>query len=504
MTSQRLFLEPRISLLPPVAPLIPVALLGVVLLVALLPPMTSGLLLAAAGLALAVLIRPWLGLPLTALIAPFAALRPLPLGGLPVDGADLALALTLAAWLAQGVAQRRIVLPRAPLTWPMLALLAALGLSLLAAPSYREGLPELLKWLQVLALYLAAAVLLTRRRAGWLIAALLAAGVGQALLGLHQFLTQTGPEAFILPGGFMRAYGAFRQPNPYAGYLGLAAPLAISLALWSWRGSLGKARRAHGLRLALTAAAGLISLGLLVSWSRGAWLAFGAALAVVLLAQARRAAPAMLALAVLAALTLGLLGAADLLPPAIAGRLGALQDYVGLVDVARTEVTDANFSVVERIAHWQAALDMWRDHLWLGVGAGNYAVVYEQYNLPRWYQSLGHAHNVYLNFAAEAGLLGLLAYGWFWLAALWQGLRCAAQRNRLASAVGAGVLGGLVAASVHNFFDNLWVQHIYLTLALLLGLLTSFCPAEPSAAQHTCTVGADAPSESMHVPITQP
>jgi O-antigen ligase len=114
---------------------------------------------------------------------------------------------------------------------------------------------------------------------------------------------------------------------------------------------------------------------------------------------------------------------------------------------------------------------MWRDHLWLGVGPGNYAVAYASYNLPRWYEPLGHAHNVYLNFAAEAGLLGLAAYLWLWLASLWQAVRVSASPNRLAAAIGAGVLGALTAASVHNVFDNLWVQHIYLSLALLLGLL---------------------------------
>ncbi len=468
MTSQRLLLSPRAKLLPPVAPLIPVALIGVAFLVAVLPPAASGALLAAGGLALAVLIRPWLGLPLLAVAAPFAALRPLPVGGLPLDAADLVLALVLAAWLAQGVAQRRIVVPHPPLIWPMLALLAALGLSLVGAPSYREGLPELLKWLQVLALYLATVALLPRRHAGWLIAGLLLAGAAQALLGLYQFVTQTGPDAFVLLGRFMRAYGAFRQPNPYAGYLGLVAPLAISLAIWSWT---SKQRSGASLRLGLTAAAGLISLGLLVSWSRGAWLAFAAALAVVVLAHTRRAAPAVLALAALAALLFLVFDGASMLPVSIAGRLGELREYAGLVDVARTEVTDANFSVIERIAHWQAALGMWRDHLWTGVGAGNFAVVYDAYNLPRWYEALGHAHNVYLNFAAEAGLLGLLAYGWLSLAGLWQALRSALSHDRFLAAVGAGVLGGLVAASVHNFFDNLWVQHIYLTLALLLGLL---------------------------------
>lgn len=458
----------RAKPLPPVAPLIAVALLGVALLVALVPPAASTTLLAAGGLALAVLIRPWLGLPLLAVTAPLAALRPLPLGGLPLDGADLMLALMLAAWLAQGVAQRRIVLPHPPLLWPMLALLAALSLSLLGAQSYREGLPELLKWTQVLALYLAVAALLPRRRAGWLVAALLGAGAAQALLGLYQFLTQTGPDAFILLGRFMRAYGAFGQPNPYAGYLGLVAPLSISLALWAWS---GRNRAGVSLRLVLPALALLISAGLLVSWSRGGWLAFVAAVAVVVVAHTRRAAPLVLALAALAALAVLVLGGIDLLPLSVAGRLADLREYVGLVDIARSEVTDANFSVIERIAHWQAALGMWRDHLWLGVGTGNYAVAYAAYNLPRWYEPLGHAHNVYLNFAAEAGLLGLLAYLWLWLASLWQAVRTAALDDRFAAAVGAGVLGALVHASVHNLFDNLWVQHIYLTLALLLGLL---------------------------------
>ena len=466
----------RAKPLPPVAPLIAVALLGVALLVALVPPAASTTLLAAGGLALAVLIRPWLGLPLLAVTAPLAALRPLPLGGLPLDGADLMLALMLAAWLAQGVAQRRIVLPHPLLLWPMLALLAALSLSLLGAQSYREGLPELLKWTQVLALYLAVAALLPRRRAGWLVAALLVAGAAQALLGLYQFLTQTGPDAFILLGRFMRAYGAFGQPNPYAGYLGLVAPLSISLALWAWS---GRNRAGVSLRLVLPALALLISAGLLVSWSRGGWLAFVAAVAVVVVAHTRRAAPLVVAhtrraaplLLALAALVVLVLGGVDLLPPSVAGRLADLREYVGLVDIARSEVTDANFSVIERIAHWQAALGMWRDHLWLGVGVGNYAVAYAAYNLPRWYEPLGHAHNVYLNFAAEAGLLGLLAYLWLWLASLWQAVRTAALDDRFAAAVGAGVLGALVHASVHNLFDNLWVQHIYLTLALLLGLL---------------------------------
>ena len=460
-------------------------MLAAAALIVRLPLELSAFALAGSGLMLAVLIRPWVGLPMLAIAIPFAAARPLPIGGLALDGADLLLALVIAAWLAQGVVQRRIELPHAPLSLPLLALVGILALSLVNANSYQDGLPELIKWLQVLLLYWCVAAVLPETRAGWLIAGLLVAGIGQALLGLVQFVTQTGPEAFVLLGRFMRAYGTFRQPNPYAGYLGLMAPFAFSLALWACTAGLrnkttGQAKSGAGKvdrqprrwqMIALPVATGVISLGLLVSWSRGAWLSFGVAMAVVILAHTRRAAPVVvLALAAAAGIAF-VFGLSDLLPPSLVNRLGDLREFMGLVDIRHVQVTDANFSVIERLAHWQAAIGMWADHPYLGVGIGNYAAAYPVYNLPRWYEPLGHAHNVYLNFGAETGLLGLLAYLVLWIAGLWQAVRVAAVSSRFVAAVGAGVLGALTHATIHNLFDNLWVQHVYLNLALMLGLL---------------------------------
>lgn len=460
-------LRPRVF--SPVIVLIAAGLAAASVLITVLPPLWSLVLLAMIVAALVLSVRPWLGLIGLALVAPWAAWRPFVVGGLPLDAADLALSAALIVWLLHSLAQRRLVLPRAPLIMPMLLWLGALAVTLVGAQSYREGLPELVKWVQVLLVYWLAAALLTPTRACWLVAALLLSATGQALLGIYQFATGSGPEQFVLPGGFMRAFGAFHQPNPFAGYLGLVAPMALSLALWAWSRARGRGWQAA---LLLTLAAGIISLGLLVSWSRGAWLAFAAALPVVVLLHARRAAPPLLALLALGAVALAVVAALGLLPAAVVNRLSDLQSYFGLMDVARTQVTDANFSVLERMAHWQAALAMWRDHLWLGVGPGNYAVFYPAYHLPRWQEALGHAHNIYLNVAAESGLLGLLTYGAFWLAALGQALAAVFARDRWQSALGIGVLGGLIAASVHNLFDNLWVQHIYLLPALLLGLLT--------------------------------
>lgn len=447
---------------------------GLATWIALTPLRWGAALIGGAGLAVAVLVRPWLGLILLALIAPFAGARPLHLGGVTVDASDLLLAWVVATWLAQGVVRRRVVVPSAALTRPLVAFLLVIAFTLAPATSLREALPELAKWLQVLLLYWCVVALLPPQRAGWLIAAMVVAGTAQALLGLYQFFTQSGPEGFILFGRFMRAYGTFRQPNPYAGYLGLVAPLALSLTFLAWSKEGTALRWRWLLRFALPAATAVVAAGLLVSWSRGAWLAFVAAVAVVVLAYLRTVSPtaALTVLIVgLAALSLAVaLGGLAGLPPWLTQRFSDLGSFFGLVDVRRVEVNDANFAVVERVAHWLAAAGMWADHLWLGVGLGNYAVAYPAYALPRWQDPLGHAHNVYLNFGAETGLLGLLAYLALWTAALAQAAKAALRDRSLLMAVGTGALGALVHATVHNLFDNLWVQHIVLQVAFLLGL----------------------------------
>jgi O-antigen ligase len=140
-------------------------------------------------------------------------------------------------------------------------------------------------------------------------------------------------------------------------------------------------------------------------------------------------------------------------------------------NLATAEVTDANFAAIERLAHWQAALHMWRDRLWLGVGFGNYASVYPAYAIGRWLDPLGHAHNYYLNVAAETGLIGLLAYGLFWFNGFALGWRATRKSSAFQLAVAAGLLGTLTHLNVHNLVDNLLVQGMYLQVSIVLGLL---------------------------------
>ncbi|MCB0190277.1 MAG: O-antigen ligase family protein, partial [Caldilineaceae bacterium] len=274
------------------------------------------------------------------------------------------------------------------------------------------------------------------------------------------------------------------QPNPYAGYLGLTLPVAVSLSIWAWQRTtvLGRyePRRLEALRwLILTAgAAGLIGLGMLASWSRGGWLGALAGVGFVVIFRSRRA----LVLGVIGGLFLVMAVAIGgvspaLIPDAIAQRVADVPAYfgVGIEVVVSQPVTDENFSVIERLAHWIAALRMWESHPWVGVGPGNYAVVYPDVRLPRWEDALGHAHNVYLNILAESGLVGLAAYVMFWTLTvvwLWRLIR-AAPGDSWEAALRIGVMGVLVHLTVHNFFDNLYVQGMYLHVALWLAACDS-------------------------------
>ncbi len=216
----------------------------------------------------------------------------------------------------------------------------------------------------------------------------------------------------------------------------------------------------------------------MASWSRGGWLGVGAGVGIVIVFRSRRA------LIISVGLALMLVGAAALgavnpqwMPPALSDRLADIPAYVGLGidEVINQPVTDENFSVIERLAHWLAAWRMWERSPWLGIGPGNYAAVYPAVRLPLWEDPLGHAHNIYLNVLAETGLIGLTAYGLLWafvIAWVWRQARHSPPQS-WRGALAIGILGMIAHLSVHQFFDNLFVQGIYIHLALGLAALAA-------------------------------
>jgi O-antigen ligase len=444
---------------------------GLALGIALIPLTWAALLVLGSAALLATLVRPQLGVLLVVMAVPFGSLRQVRLGVMNVGVTEVLVTVVLAAWLMRMLARRDFVVKWPPLTWPLVLFFVVLCLSSLGSASLQHSIKELVKWGEVLALYVLVANEMTGRWRRALVAVLLGTGALVAVHGIFQFLFQVGPEEFTLFGRFMRAYGTFEQPNPYAGYLGLTLPLAVGLV---FAGIVPMGGRISGKWLVWAGGSGaLMAIGLVMSWSRGAWFGIAAAIGVMLVAVAARSGRAAMLGVVFAVLLAYLLlaGGVSFLPPSIIQRLSDFMPYLGVADVRGVEVTDANFAVLERMAHWQSAIGMWTDRPWLGVGIGNYEAVYARYSLPQWPIPLGHAHNYYLNVGAEAGIVGLTAYLALWGAAFLQSWKAARRARNWSWGVALGVLGVIVHLSVHNVFDNLFVHAMYLQVAILLGLI---------------------------------
>jgi len=214
----------------------------------------------------------------------------------------------------------------------------------------------------------------------------------------------------------------------------------------------------------------LTGAALLLSWSRGAWLGAGAAGLVMLAALPRRVwlGGGLLALVLVGTLGLDVVG---LLPASVSARLTGFTEYVHFQDVRGVGINDANYAVVERLAHWQAALDMWRANYWNGVGFGDYEPAYPGYRLLNWPIALGHAHNYYLNVAAETGIIGLAAYLLLWGAVFWHTWRAARWLDGWRRGLAIGLLGAFTHLSVHQLFDNLYVNNVHLYIGVMLGMV---------------------------------
>ncbi len=440
---------------------------GSSLLVAGLPLSLSVPLLAGALAVGLSLWEPVAGLGLAMLLGPARAYLSTAFPGFPSDAGQVFFALALAGWLARGLALRRLSLPTDRLLLPLGLYLGAGLLSLTAAVSLEEGLKELIKWAEV---GVAIVILLSeaqRGRGRAIVAAVLLAGLAQAALGVWQFQFRgEGPEHFRLASGQYRAYGTFEQPNPFGGFLGLLWPVAAGLAA----GWLLRSARPLAAALPFGLAAALLGLGLVVSFSRGAWLGAAAA-GLALAVRLPRRLWMGLGLVGVAGVAGWLLLRAGLVPGSIAARLGDLSEFATVADVRGANINDANFAIIERLAHWQAADAMAREHVWLGVGLGNYGPVYAQYALLNWPNALGHAHMIYLNVLAETGVVGLLAYLLFWGSVVAATLRMIARRSGPARGLALGLLGAWTHLSVHQLVDNLYVNNIHFTLAALLALL---------------------------------
>ena len=248
-----------------------IGLLGIAWLLAELPLLLSAAAIAAVSATLLLLRFPhliWLGL---AVALPFAS--GFKIG--PISIADCILGAAVLLWFANGVRTNRLRLNTGLLPLLFVIYLLALLLSFRNAIDVREASEGVIKWLQMLIAILLMQEALSRVKCvGWSGASWLAPAAGRT--GMYQFVFRIGPPNFLLLGRFMRAAGTFGQPNLSPAIWGLHCLSRFALFMLNLTSFVKLSRT--GLKQSLTGSvlygggAAILGMGLLASWSRGAWL----------------------------------------------------------------------------------------------------------------------------------------------------------------------------------------------------------------------------------------
>jgi O-antigen ligase len=145
--------------------------------------------------------------------------------------------------------------------------------------------------------------------------------------------------------------------------------------------------------LALVVAMELVAL--LLTMTRGAWLALFAGAAVLCLLLRRRAAFIGTALALAVALLFSFVFSRD------QGRTIAVTELA-------TRPADRN--VGTRLVLWQISWDLFREHPIFGVGMGDYTIEADRHLRDRKVMTTVDTHNVYLHLLATRGLVGFLPF----------------------------------------------------------------------------------------------
>jgi len=232
-------------------------------------------------------------------------------------------------------------------------------------------------------------------------------------------------------------FGPFINRNHYAAWVLMLTPLAWVKA--TRRHQSGEARLFWGLVLLV------LGLSVMLSLSRAGTVLFLLSFPLYLLLgrpgrrTGRTAAAGALAVIVLA-------GAATLALDT--GRLLGRWEALGKL------FTESESVDLYRVHMWRDTLPMIRDHLWLGSGLDTFSVLSDSY---RTFPSSAHwaqAHNDYLQWLAETGLVGAALALWF----LWTLGRTVAEKMRLAAesrtrqlVVGAAL--GCLLVLLHSLVD---------------------------------------------------
>lgn len=267
-----------------------------------------------------------------------------------------------------------------------------------------------------------------------------------ALYGIYQYfvgveLDPAWVDATNNPEITTRVFSVFGNPNILAEYLIMAIPTSIAL-FWNTKKLIKK------IIFMLTTM--VLSVTLLMTLSRGGWLGIAFGIFIFILLVEKKL--------FLLSIPVGI-ASIFVIPDSIMSRIMTIGS-----------LTDS--SNAYRIKIWQITTDIIRDHWEAGVGFGYipFKKTFETYirTMP-----IYHAHNTYLEIAAEMGIVGLVLFAILIFVLYKYGVLNAVKSNdKYIKTISAGLLAGISSLLFHGIVEHvLYIPRIIITFWILVAFI---------------------------------
>ena len=179
-----------------------------------------------------------------------------------------------------------------------------------------------------------------------------------------------------------RATSTFGNPNVYAVYLVVAVIFSVALAL----------DRSHGKLAILYAVISALNIyALIITWTRGAWLAVILAAIGFAVIRSRRCPKLLLFPVILVPLAIPFIPS------------GIIERFLSIFSI-----TDS--SAITRLSVWRSSVLMFIDNIFIGIGVGRDAFSEEFLKYAEESVTAEHSHNLFLEIGCELGIFAMLLF----------------------------------------------------------------------------------------------
>jgi O-antigen ligase len=255
----------------------------------------------------------------------------------------------------------------------------------------------------------------------------------------------------IYESRFGSPFGSFVNRHNFAAFIEMAISLPLGLM---FVGAIKKDRR-----LLYITAIGLMGIALLLSGSRGGFVAFMAQIIFLVILTVKAKNSGQIAFKV---------GLGVVLVAAITAGSFFVGGESSLTRFAETAAS--NDITADRSHIWNVTLRVIVDNLPFGAGLGAFGVAYTPFDTMSGLERVEQAHNDYLQVLADAGIIGLIIAGFFVFRLFRQGIQNAKTENTFRRGVMVGALAGCFAIFVHSIFD--FVLHTTAISVMFLTLVS--------------------------------